>query len=63
MPYQTGDAVTVRNGSATWPGTVEEVREGPCGPRYSVRITRYTLADVGEAMLAPAEAEKEGEAQ
>ena len=58
MPYQTGDAVTVRNGSATWPGTVEAVRDGP---RYAVRVSDYTVADVGDALLAPAEAPKEGE--
>ena len=59
MPYQTGDAVTVRNGKATWPGTVEAVRDGP---RYAVRVSPYTVADVGEAMLAPAPPPQEKEA-
>ena len=63
MPYQKDDKVIVVNGSSTWPGTVEAVRDGPLGPRYAVRVSDYTVADVGEAMLAPAEAEKEGEAQ
>ena len=58
MPYQARDKVTVRNGSATWPGTVEAVRDGP---RYAVRVSPYTVAEVGEAMLAPAEAEAEEE--
>jgi len=54
MPYQTGDAVTVRNGSATWAGTVLACHERPDGPRYLVRVSDYTTAYVGEDMLAPA---------
>ena len=62
--YAPRDKVIVRNGSATWPGTVEEARDGPLGPRYAVRVSPYTVAEVGEAMLAPAEAEaEEGETQ
>ena len=55
MPYATGDAVIVRNGSATWAGTVEAVHEYPDGTlRYVVRIPDYTIAYLGADMLAPA---------
>jgi len=62
MPYQKDDKVIVVNGSSTWPGTVEAVRDGPLGPRYAVRVSDYTVADVGEAMLAPAPPPQEKEA-
>jgi len=60
MPYQTGDRVTVRNGKATWAGTVEACHEFPDGTlRYLVRVSDFTTAYVGEDMLAPAPQEKE----
>ena len=55
MPYATGDAVIVRNGSATWAGTVEAVHEYPDGTlRYVVRVSDFTIAYLGADMLAPA---------
>jgi len=59
MPYQTGDRVTVRNGKATWAGTVLACHERPDERRYLVRVTDFTTASVGEDMLTPAPQEKE----
>lgn len=52
--FPVGQRVTVRNRGAEWPGTIEDARDTPDGPRYRVRITPYTVAEVGAHQLAPA---------
>lgn len=53
--YAPGSRVTVRDRAGNeWPGTVEAVRQRADGPRYAVRVSPYTVAEVGEGMIAPA---------